>query len=154
MNFNEYVEKKLDDILIDKLSKIFVIIKGIFKDKIDDFNYYFEDFFDKIFWQISDLINLLNLDSEKIKAQCLNLLASKYHDYAQDNNRFSNFEKRSELLNLDINYIFLNDIANKIIRLENLLINNKTPKNETVEDSIIDLINYVLLFQAYKLGIK
>ena len=45
-------------------------------------------------------------------------------------------------------------MCQKISRLENLLVNNKDPENESVEDSIRDLINYRLLFEGYKMGLQ
>ena len=162
MNFNDFVENKFkifdnftfcDSIeeILNELNNYLNYLKIlIFKSDNQSAIYNLNT----ILYLIKNLINLLNLDSEKIKEKCINALESKSHDYAQEGNRFWNFEKRVNFLGTNINFVFLNDIYNKVLRLENLLLNNKTPKNETVEDSIIDLINYVLLFQAYKLGIK
>src|SRR5689334_12892679 len=75
----------------------------------------------------------------------------KSHDYASLENPFSNFEEAAELIELfqkPIDQCFAGIIGIKISRLGQLL-NGKEPKNESIEDTFIDLANYVILWASY-----
>lgn len=82
----------------------------------------------------------------------LALIQIKRNDYAGDDNVFSNFEETSRELNITIDQVFLFWITIKRQRLANLLINCRTPKNESVEDTLEDLANYVDLYNIYRRG--
>jgi len=79
------------------------------------------------------------------------ILISKGKDYSNDNNRLKNFKEASVIANIMSGHnsritetdsiLFM--IGNKISRIGNL--KNKSPENETVLDSWIDLLNYVKL---------
>lgn len=105
-------------------------------------------------------INLSLLNS--VSKTCVGILSSKAHDYSDRNNRYSNFEfiyrylydKYSFSSHITVEIAFDSLIAVKIARLTELIGNNKTPKNESVLDSIIDLINYRLLKEGFRLGLK
>ncbi|HEY5267764.1 MAG TPA: hypothetical protein VII94_01365 [Candidatus Saccharimonadales bacterium] len=72
----------------------------------------------------------------------------KNHDYAQDSNPYSNFEATAATADVPMDKVFLIQIANKIARL-NELAKGKTPNNESVNDSRIDLAVYSALYASY-----
>ena len=80
----------------------------------------------------------------------------KSHDYAQKDNPFSNFERAAELVkwfNNPIDQVFAGIIGIKLARLAELS-NGKTPNNESIDDTRIDLSNYCVLWTAYHQWIK
>lgn len=75
----------------------------------------------------------------------------KSHDYAQDSDPLSNFKQAASVVENfknPIDQIFAGIIGIKISRLSELL-NGKEPKNESIEDTFIDLANYCVLWGAY-----
>lgn len=81
---------------------------------------------------------------------------SKKHDYTSSTDNHENFKRSAEIASwfssdIDKPYIIL--IATKLARLASLL-ENKTPKHESIEDSFIDLINYCGLWAERRLGEK
>lgn len=77
--------------------------------------------------------------------------ARKNHDYAQDNDPFSNFKRAaliSEWFNDPVDKVFVTMIGIKLARLAELH-NGKEAKNESVNDSHLDLEVYATLWDAY-----
>lgn len=75
----------------------------------------------------------------------------KNKDYADSNNPFSNFDVSEYCISLfksNRDKTFVWPIATKLARLSTLLNSNKIPNNESIEDSFIDIANYVLLWRA------
>lgn len=75
----------------------------------------------------------------------------KNHDYAQEDNHFSNFERASIIASWFDNPVhksFALLIGIKLARAAELL-NGKTPKNESVDDTMLDNFVYAGLFAAY-----
>jgi hypothetical protein len=70
-------------------------------------------------------------------------LFKKGDDYANDD-RLSNFKDSGAITGMNAKQICLNLIAVKVSRLGNLFKSNN-PKNESVNDSILDLANYAVL---------
>jgi hypothetical protein len=76
----------------------------------------------------------------------------KGSDYANED-VLSNFKLAGSICGLSAEQNCLNQIATKVARLGNLLKEDKTVKNEPIQDSIIDLINYgYLLYCLLKDG--
>ena len=71
------------------------------------------------------------------------VLVSKGDDYANED-RLSNFKMAGSISGLDAKRNCLTLIATKVARL-GVLLNGKTPKNEPIRDSILDLANYAAL---------
>jgi len=93
------------------------------------------------------IIQSLIDDLEAIAA----LHKKKNDDYANDSNPFLNFDQCSEILEWFSNprdLAFIWPIANKLSRLANLLNSSKQPNNESIEDSLLDIATYVLLWKA------
>jgi len=82
----------------------------------------------------------------------LTLIQKKRNDYAGEDNVFDNFEETARQLNITIDQVFLFWITIKRQRLSNLLVNCKSPKNESLEDTLEDLANYVDLYNIYRRG--
>lgn len=83
------------------------------------------------------------------------LTEKKAHDYARETDTLSNFKVQAamqsalferEVKGSDIAFQF---ILVKLARLANL--RSKDPQNESVRDTILDLINYVGLYHACRL---
>lgn len=77
----------------------------------------------------------------------------KNHDYAQEDNPFSNFERSGELISWfadPVHQSFAGLIGIKLARLAELL-NGKEAKNESIDDSFLDLCTYCVLFHSYYL---
>lgn len=92
---------------------------------------------------IQDLLDSL----DKMKA----IHKSKNDDYASTDNPFSNFDVSEYGLRLFTNprdQSFVWPIFTKLARLSTLLNNRSIPNNESVEDSMLDIAIYVLLWKA------
>ena len=72
------------------------------------------------------------------------VLLNKGDDYANAD-RLSNFKMAGQIAGGNAQLNCLNLIATKVARLGVLLNSNKKPKNESINDSIMDLANYALL---------
>lgn len=84
----------------------------------------------------------------EILDKCKEMHDKKSHDYAQDSNVFSNFEYSAmvaEIFNDSVDRTFATLLGVKLSRLAELR-NGKTPKNESIEDTIIDFVNYAAIF--------
>lgn len=72
-------------------------------------------------------------------------LLSKGDDYAEQQDRLSNFKAVAAITNTTPQLACLNLIATKVARLSTLLNSPNPPKNESIDDSILDLANYAVL---------
>ncbi len=91
---------------------------------------------------------------ESINQKGIELMKSKGHDYAGDVDVLKNFKQMHQLcsiLEIDLSRIegvHMFYILLKIQRLCNLVFSNKQAKNESVDDTLIDLRNYVDLLNC------
>lgn len=72
------------------------------------------------------------------------ILLSKGDDYANED-RLSNFKLAGQIAGLNASLNCLSLIATKVARLGVLLNSSKTPNNESIQDSVLDLGNYAML---------
>lgn len=75
----------------------------------------------------------------------------KNRDYATADSPFSNFDFAEFIIKHFSNErdkVFVTFIATKLARLATLLSSDRVPDNEPVNDSFIDIANYVLLWKA------
>lgn len=75
----------------------------------------------------------------------------KNDDYASDANPFSNFDLTAEGIRNFKNpkdVAFAWPIYNKLARLSNLLSKDTPPNNESIEDSLVDIAVYALIWKA------
>jgi len=90
---------------------------------------------------------------EKINKQGIDLMKSKGHDYAGED-ILKNFKQMNDMINLlgvdtsKIEGIHMFYILLKIQRLCNLIFNNKVGKNESIQDTLLDLRNYADLLNC------
>jgi hypothetical protein len=94
-------------------------------------------------------LEIMTSELKEIIQKCEELLIKKNHDYSGDKNGFSNFERTAAIAKIKPEITFLVQIANKVARLSELLMDDKLPKNESIKDSIADGINYFVLLSAY-----
>lgn len=81
-------------------------------------------------------------------SQCFSLIKKKNEDYATPTNALKNFQG-STLIGVSINRAILVRLMDKITRIGNLLdLQASSVKNESLEDSIIDAINYLAILKA------
>jgi len=73
---------------------------------------------------------------------------SKGDDYANAD-RLSNFKIVASMVGVTPEQVLLVFIATKVVRIGNLQ-GSKTPNNESIDDSIIDLVNYGILFHMLR----
>ena len=83
-------------------------------------------------------------DQEKRKE----ILFNKANDYATDVDVLSNFKLTSAVAMISPQKFAMNMIALKTVRLGNLIGSDKSPKNESIIDSIEDLENYAFLLKC------
>ena len=83
----------------------------------------------------------LQFARDKFK-EILELIESKGDDYANED-RLSNFKESACLLNTTAFQVCLNQIGIKISRIVNLI--GKEARNESMKDSLQDLITYSLI---------
>ena len=86
------------------------------------------------------------------------VIESKNHDYTTDGTKdmYENFRRQAELLSWFRNPIdasFVCCIGIKLSRLAALL-DNKTPRNESIVDSFQDLTNYCALWAGWRTSSK
>lgn len=84
------------------------------------------------------------LHFEAITSLMQRTLFAKGNDYANED-RLSNFKLAGSICGLTAEQNCLSLIATKVARLGVLLNSNKEPKNESVQDSVLDLANYTVL---------
>lgn len=77
----------------------------------------------------------------------------KSHDYARDDNAFSNFEfaaQVSEHFTEPIDRVFATMIGIKLARIAELTSAGKDPQNESIRDTFDDLATYAALWASYE----
>lgn len=87
-------------------------------------------------------------DIENSYARGIALIRIKNADYADGSDPFKNFRTAS-LLGLTIEQAIMVRKLDKITRIGNLLTKEAAVKTETIEDTILDDINYAGILLAY-----
>lgn len=77
----------------------------------------------------------------------LKTLCGKRSDYATED-ALSNFKQTGAITGVSSAQVALMLIGVKVARLGNLLSNNKTNVNESIDDSVLDLANYAFLLKC------
>lgn len=91
---------------------------------------------------------LTNLIEQNYK-YCLRLIGYKNDDYADKDYAFSNFESASLQANIPTEKVIISQIGIKISRIRNLIEKEGVVLNESIDDSLYDMINYTALLLAY-----
>lgn len=90
---------------------------------------------------------------KETQAKSFEVLGKKSHDYA-DKDALSNFKRNSaiaKMFRIDFSkdyHAALLMVLMKWDRLQNLMSQGKTPQNESLSDTLIDVLNYTLLTNA------
>ena len=83
-----------------------------------------------------------------ILKEMLEIHDRKSHDYADDDNVYSNFEFAAGTAKVKVMQTFLVLIGVKLARLGQLL-GGKEAKNEGINDTLLDLCTYCVIMYAY-----
>lgn len=87
---------------------------------------------------------------EAMCAKARNLMAKKNMDYAGEEDIFANFRRTEDMGITTTEKGFLVRMTDKFSRLATFTENNELAvKDESVEDTLIDIINYAVLFHQY-----
>lgn len=89
------------------------------------------------------------INAEQTFADVLETIKKKNADYAHPEDPWSNFRVAAIAGGTSVNQVFLMMYGTKIARLENLLNSERPPSNESVVDSIRDLIGYAANHKSY-----
>ena len=89
---------------------------------------------------------------EDTYAKCVETSRKKNADYAGDSDPFANFRLVEKLGICSVETGILVRMTDKFARITNLLKSGKTNqvKDETVDDTLIDLANYSVILAAYR----
>jgi hypothetical protein len=93
---------------------------------------------------LSEFIELAKTDFDK----CLQILQSKNNDYADVKDVFSNFKYSGDYAGVDASVACRVLIGTKMARLKELLSSNKEIKNESIDDTLADSINYLEILRG------
>jgi len=82
--------------------------------------------------------------------ECYKIAEAKNNDYAKTDNPFANFEQCVHL-GISVEQGILVRISDKISRVSNLInpTHNQQVKNESIYDTLNDIINYVAILKGY-----
>ena len=78
---------------------------------------------------------------------CLALMQKKNKDYAKENDAFANF-RLSEMVGVGPERANLVRVADKLARISNLLDKENEVVDETIEDTIHDIVNYMAILKS------
>ncbi len=91
-----------------------------------------------------------NLDSiANTFDKALQVVQLKMADYSHEEDPWSNFRVAATVAGCTVNQAFLVLMGVKVARLENLLNSGATPANESVEDTLQDLVLYAAIHKSY-----
>lgn len=79
----------------------------------------------------------------------LELIVKKNADYSTVADPFSNF-KAASIVGLGVERAILLRVLDKIARISNLLDKDANVADESLEDSLVDSINYLAILKAYR----
>jgi hypothetical protein len=79
----------------------------------------------------------------------LEIIRKKNHDYAASSDQYRNF-RSSALLGLSVEKAILVRVLDKITRIDNLLEHAAYVTDESLEDTAIDVANYMAILIAYR----
>lgn len=79
----------------------------------------------------------------------LTIIQKKNQDYANSTNPFKNFES-ALVVGIQPDRAILLRVMDKIARVSNLLDKEAAVKDESLEDTLIDCINYLAILKAYR----
>jgi hypothetical protein len=93
--------------------------------------------------------NSYNPDFDALLDDMRALHARKGHDYARNDNPYSNFEEAAAESGVDVDTVFKVMVGIKNARIRELERSGKTPANEALLDSYMDRLMYCALQLSY-----
>lgn len=87
-------------------------------------------------------------DTQALLDRCIEMLHSKSHDYAEGGDAFINFKTAAHIAGISPEQTLLTLLGMKLSRLTQLVAKGKQAKHESVEDTMLDVINYVVLLRG------
>lgn len=87
---------------------------------------------------------------ERLQWIALDLIKKKNADYAWDEDPFKNFKLVESAWITTVERGMLVRMSDKFQRISNLIDSEATVKDESIEDTLLDLANYSLLLLAYR----
>ncbi len=79
----------------------------------------------------------------------IGIILKKNDDYANSDNPFKNFESAS-VVGIGVERAILLRILDKLSRIGNLIDKPPAVVDETMDDTIVDAINYLAILKAYR----
>ena len=80
-------------------------------------------------------------------AKALTLMRGKNRDYAGAEDGLKNYTQAAQIAGISVTQVLVSRMADKMARLGNVALNGNVTE-ETVEDTLLDLINFSVLIQA------
>lgn len=85
----------------------------------------------------------------KTYADGVKIIERKNQDYANSSNPFRNFESAS-IVNIGVERAILLRVLDKLSRISNLIDKEAAVVDESLEDTVVDAINYLAILKAYR----
>ena len=90
--------------------------------------------------------------AKSVYNKCITTMESKNKDYAHDGDAFANF-RFAEMVKVPVDKAILVRMSDKLARISNCIDKGETAvKDESVQDTLMDLINYSAILSAYLHG--
>ncbi|MBP9762320.1 hypothetical protein KBD34_01755 [Patescibacteria group bacterium] len=87
-------------------------------------------------------------DTQQLLDRCVELLRNKANDYAEGGDAFLNFKTAAQIAGISPEQTLLTLLGMKLSRLTQLIGKGKKARNESVEDTMLDVINYIVLLRG------
>lgn len=87
---------------------------------------------------------------EGLYSEGIEIIREKNSDYSKNGDAFSNF-RFAELVGISPERAILVRVSDKLARISNLLDKENEVKDETIYDTILDMINYMAILHAFLL---
>jgi hypothetical protein len=85
---------------------------------------------------------------EGIYAEGVKIIGGKNQDYAGQSDPWANF-RWSEIAGVDVPHAIMVRVLDKMARISNLLKRESVIKDERIEDTVLDSINYLAILLSY-----
>lgn len=82
--------------------------------------------------------------------EAIEIIRRKNHDYASEKDPWKNF-RLAEILGISVETAIMVRFLDKLARINNLVDKEPMVNDETVDDTILDAINYLAILRAYRL---
>ena len=87
-------------------------------------------------------------DAQSLLSRCIEVMRSKSHDYTEGQDAFVNFKTAASIAGISPEQTLLTLLGMKLSRLTQLVGKGKKAHHESTEDTMLDVINYLLLLRG------